>query len=229
MNNETDTLAIPSTLWKGHLVPHPHMVAGMIKCAATGKVGAFDKHWKLPAYHLIYRIDAVEEVFSFSPADIEDAVQQAAVLCVENVLTSPTLLRDASAMPLFMTYLSEMQRHFIGAVEYYVRRRHRLPITCRWGSKIDRKHVNRLRKTPCPSVGSLERAMWLLMIFSCLGKLLESKDNCVVVNDFIPTEQDVDSFEWNPTIPEKERVAKLADTFKFGTRVYSTQMYTPPS
>jgi hypothetical protein len=80
----------------------------------------WDERWKADRYLVSYRIGSVEEMFSFTPGEIEGAIGAASRCLIEQAQAS-------SGRMILPELIIDAGRVGQNLVEYMVRRKHRLP------------------------------------------------------------------------------------------------------
>jgi hypothetical protein len=169
----------------GKIVPHPEVVASMIKVKVARRVGGFDARWTEPIYSVAYRIGAIEEVISFSPEDVEDAMQLVGLGFVRHFESEKDFLAQVDS------FIRETQRYFLDFLELYVRKKHSLPIGDAAIDPTVQKDTEELIAAAPSQRTAKDHFFWRMMIFAGATTLFYREGNCLVINDRSVTEREL--------------------------------------
>jgi hypothetical protein len=183
-----------------------------LKSAYLDDPSDWSDRWKDDRYFVVYRIGDVQETFSFVPGEVAEAIESAAV---QWLLLPPMDVGEA---------IDKMRRYYVGAAEYFVRYKHRLPIVHDLLT-ADRKRLVRSLVKNDPSRRSEDEAfIWSLMVFAFVTRLLSQPAgaNCLIIDDVRVNADDLERAVWNPAYDEEDVRRLKKDVVRFGGREYSS-------
>jgi hypothetical protein len=183
-----------------------------LKSAFLDDPSEWSDRWREARYFVVYRIGDVQETFSFVPGEVAESIESAAV---QWLMLPPMDVSEA---------VEKMRRYYVGAAEYFVRYKHRLPIVHDLLT-ADRKRLVRSLVRNDPSRWTEgEEFIWSLMVFAFVTRLLSQPAgaNCLIVDDVRVNADDLEAAVWNPAYDAKDVRRLRADAIKFGGREYSS-------
>ncbi len=214
----------------GQFVVHPTAVERFIKKVLTNgaEMAAFDAHWTHQKYFLAYRIGIIEEMISFTPEEIQASISVMAKSAVEHLVRMGS--KDRLLIPpveWLVALLEGAQIHYMGAVEYYVRNKHRLPMPRALIDKAERRLMKSLFRKGRSSRREDALVMWSMIVFAAAKELVSTTNNCLVVEDQPASRAEVEGAErrarahfWDAA----EIEAQMPSAETLGVRNYSTRM-----
>ncbi len=182
----------------------------------------WDCRWRAAGYFASYQIGQVEEVISFAPHEVADSIEAASVVAFP--LAMQHLMPEDGPVHL-PQIVDVMWRSSMGLVEYFVRRKHGLPMKA--PLKQCRRIIERLIKRDPSSRTEDEKRMWSLMLFGLVVPFtsMPADHNWLQITDIAPTDT-LRPADWNPAHSEELIMQKEAQYRELGARSFRSARVT---